>query len=350
MNTENITLSAGEKIGLISNLSTMLISGISLLEAIDSLLEDAKGNLSKVLEVIREDMVQGKYLYASFSRFPNVFDEVTVNIIHAAEEAGTLDQTLKDLREYLTREMEFSDKVKNALIYPLVIVCVFFSVLFLILIFVIPKISQVFLRLKVPLPLPTKILIFISNIILNYTIPFLTITAVLMLCLFYLYRRHKKFFFSLLLNLPFISDLARMIDLTRFSRSLSLLLAAGIPITVALSLTKKTVNKEDVARVIAAAGEIVLSGKRISDAFKEAKTIIPVIMIKIIEAGEKSGTLDRSLQEISEYLDYQVSQILTRLLTLMEPVLMVVVGIMVGGMMMAIIAPIYSMISQVGAR
>ena len=350
MNTENITLSSGEKIGLISNLSTMLISGISLLEAIDSLLEDAKGNLKKVLEVIREDMVQGKHLHVSFSQFPNVFDEVTVNIIHAAEEAGTLDQTLKDLREYLTKEMEFSDKVKNALIYPLVIVCVFFSVLFIILIFVIPKISQVFLRLKVPLPLPTKILIFISNIILHYTIPFLSIAAILILGLFYLYRRHKKFFFKILLNLPFISDLARMIDLTRFTRSLSLLLGAGIPITVALSLTKKTVNKEDVARVIASAGEIVLSGKRMSDAFKEAKTIIPVIMIKIIEAGEKSGTLDRSLQEISEYLDYQVSQILTRLLTLMEPVLMVVVGIMVGGMMMAIIAPIYSMIGQVGAR
>ncbi|OGG27484.1 hypothetical protein A2960_04275 [Candidatus Gottesmanbacteria bacterium RIFCSPLOWO2_01_FULL_39_12b] len=350
MNTENITLSGGEKIGLISNLSTMLISGISLLETIDSLLEDSRGNLKKVLEVIREDMAQGKYLYVSFSQFPNIFDEVTVNIIHAAEEAGTLDQTLKDLREYLTKEMEFSDKVKNALIYPLVIACVFFSVLFLILIFVIPKISQVFLRLKVPLPLPTKILIFISNIILHYTIPFLSITAILILGLFYLSRRHKKFFLNILLNLPFISDLARIIDLTRFSRSLSLLLAAGIPITAALSLTKKTVNKEDIARVISSAGESVLSGKRISDALKEAKTIIPVIMIKIIEAGEKSGTLDRSLQEISEHLDYQVSQILTRLLTLMEPLLMVVVGIMVGSMMMAIIAPIYSMIGQVGAR
>src|SRR3989338_8994364 len=98
MNTENITLSGGEKIGLISNLSTMLISGISLLETIDSLLEDSRGNLKKVLEVIREDMAQGKYLYVSFSQFPNIFDEVTVNIIHAAEEAGTLDQTLKDLR------------------------------------------------------------------------------------------------------------------------------------------------------------------------------------------------------------------------------------------------------------
>src|SRR3989344_4253707 len=160
---ENISLSNNDKFGMLSDLGTMLSAGIPLLEAVNALLEDAKKSQKKFLEVLREDLTQGKHVYFTFSKFPNVFTKVTTSIIKASEEAGTLNVTLKDLKENLKKDMEFSDKIKSALIYPLFIVFVFIAVFLMILIVVVPKISSVFSRLNVELPLPTKILIFMSN-------------------------------------------------------------------------------------------------------------------------------------------------------------------------------------------
>ncbi|MBI3380280.1 type II secretion system F family protein [Candidatus Gottesmanbacteria bacterium] len=348
--TEYISLSATEKIGLISNLSTMLSAGISILETVDSILEDAKGNQKKILETLRADLVQGEQLHTSFAKFPNVFDKVTVNIIRAAEEAGTLDVTLKDLRENIRKQTEFSDKVKGALIYPVVIMFVFAGVLLMILVFVIPKISSVFLRMKMKLPLPTRILMFASNTLLTQTIPVIAIITVVVFGFIFLYRRNKKLIINLLFSIPLLRELAKEIDLTNFTRSLYLLLNAGIPITAALDLTFDIVTKNEVATAIRHCKDLVLSGKKLSEGFKDAKNIFPSIMIKITEAGEKSGSLDKSMQDISEYLDYQVSKTLHTTTTLMEPLILVVVGVLVGGMMMSILSPIYGMIGQIGAR
>src|SRR3990170_7872699 len=172
INTNKLTISSVEKITMISNFSTLLSSGISILESIDSLLEDAKGNQKKILDTLRADLVQGIHVHESFAKFPNVFDKVTISIIKASEEAGSLDTTLKDLRDNIKKESEFANKVMSALTYPILIMIVFMGVLSMILVFVIPKISIVFSRLKVDLPLPTKIMIFVSNIVLQYTIPF----------------------------------------------------------------------------------------------------------------------------------------------------------------------------------
>ena len=143
MKTENITLSNNDKLSMLSDLGTMLSAGIPLLESVDALLEDAKGNHKKFLQVLRDDLTQGKHVYFTFSKFPNVFSRVATSIVKASEEAGTLDITLKDLKENLKADMEFSDKVKSALVYPLFIVFVFFAVLLMILIVVVPKIASV---------------------------------------------------------------------------------------------------------------------------------------------------------------------------------------------------------------
>ena len=350
MRTENISLSTSEKIGLISNLATMLTAGISILETVDSILEDAKGNQKKILETLRADLIQGEQLHTSFSKFPNAFNKVMVNIIKASEEAGTLDVTLRDLRDNIRKQAEFTDRVKGALIYPVVIMCVFAGVLLMILVFVIPKISSVFLRLKMKLPLPTRILIFVSNLLLTQTIPVIFIMMTLVFGFIFLYRRNKKLLVNLLFSIPLLKELAKEIDLTNFTRSLYLLLNAGIPIMAALDLTMDIVTKKEVANAIAHCKELVLSGKRLSEGFKDAKQIFPSIMIKITEAGEKSGSLDRSMQDVSEYLDYQVSKTLHTTTTLMEPLILVVVGVLVGGMMMSILSPIYGMIGQIGGR
>ncbi len=350
MNTKNITLSGNDKITLISNMYTMLSAGIPILETIDSLLQDAKGNQKKVLMVLKEDLGQGQHVYFTFAKFPRVFDKVVVNIVKASEEAGTLDVTLKDLTQSIRREMEFNDKIKASLIYPIFIMVVFFGVMLLILTVVVPKIATVFTKLNVTLPLPTQIMIFLSNSLLNYSWEIVLTLGIIVGGIIFLYKRYTKIFVNVLISLPLISKMAREIDLTRSTRSLYLLLNAGIPITSALELTEDVVIKTEVHRAIVHAKTVVFAGKKLSEGLRDNKNVIPPMMIKIIEAGERSGSLDKSLQEISDFLDYQVTNTLKTVTALVEPLLLVLIGGLVGGMMLAIIAPIYSVIGNLGAR
>lgn len=348
--TEKITLSNNDKLSTLSDLGTMLAAGIPLLESVEALLEDAKGNQKKFLEVLRDDLTQGKHVYFTFSKFPNVFTRVATSIVKASEEAGTLDVTLKDLKENLRKDMEFSDKIKSALIYPIFIICVFLAVLLMILIVVVPKISSVFSRMHTTLPLPTKIMIFMSNALIGQTIPTILGLAVFSLLIILLYKKQKNFLLNLIIKLPVVSGLAKDIDLTKFSRNFYLLLNAGIPITSALELTENVVVNRDVEEGIRKAKDAVASGRKLSEGFKNNRKIFPSMMIRIVEAGERSGSLDKSMSEISDFLDYQVSTKLKTTTALLEPILLVGVGVGVGAMMIAIIAPIYGLVGQVGGQ
>lgn len=350
MKISSLTLSGGEKISLIANLSTMLTAGIPILESVNSLLEESKGNLTKLLETLRDDLIAGNHVHATFAKFPRIFNKVTVNLIKASEEAGTLETTLNDIKDGIQQEMEFNDKVRAAMMYPMFVLLVFFGVFLTILIVVVPKISSVFQRLRVELPLPTKIMIFVSNSLIQYY-PYIGAGAVLLFLLLYvLYQQQRQLLFRLLFSFPIISKLVRDIDVTRFSRSLYLLLSSGLPISAALELAQDVVVKKEVAELIYHAREMVISGKDFSEGLRMKKGVMPAMMIKLIEVGEKSGTLADSLQDISKQMDYQVSKSLKSVTALLEPIMLVGVGIGVGGMMMAIIAPIYGLISQVGAR
>ncbi len=348
MTNDKVKLSSGDKIGLISNLSTMLSAGIPILDVVRSMEEDSKSGVKIILGTLAEDIIQGKHIYVSLEKFPRVFDKVTVSVIKASEEAGTLDVALKDLRENIRKQNEFNDKVRSALIYPMFIGILFFLVLLINLIYVIPKIALVFKNLRVPLPLPTQILIFISDLMLKYTYPFLGGLTIIGIILYFLFTKKKNAILNLIYSLPMINELVKLIDLTRLTRSLHLLLASGISITVALELAEDVASRRDTIKIIQKSRELVLGGKPLSEGLKTGKGYIPSLMVKLIEAGEKTGSLDESLQDISEYFDYQVTRTLATLTALLEPIMLVVVGIIVGGLMVSIIAPIYGLISQVG--
>ncbi len=349
MKTQAISLSTSEKIGIIANLSTMLAAGIPILDAVSSLIEDARGNSKKLLEVLHDDLLQGSHVYMTFAKFPKVFNKVTINVIKASEEAGSLETSLSDLKDNIKKEAEFSDKIKSAMVYPTLIMFVFFGVLTMILVVVVPKIATVFGRLSVDLPLPTKVLIFVSNLLLQNTLVFLGGLSLTIVSLVFLVKKKKDLIFSLLSHLPVVSTLVREIDLTRFTRSLYLLLIAGLPITQALELAQDVIMKKSMVKMIIRSREMVLSGKTLSAGLRESKGSVPSLMIKLIEVGEKSGTLDKSLKDISEFLDYQVTNTLRTLTVLLEPIMLLFVGVCVGGMMLAIIAPIYGLIGQVGS-
>jgi len=350
INNQRVTLSNTDKLTLISNLSTLLSAGIPILPSIESLLEDSKGSLKIILDEARADLLQGKHLYTSFAKFPKVFNKVLVNTIKGAEEAGQLSTILKDLKEQIRKDIEFSDKIKAALTYPVLVLFVLIGIVFFILVVAVPKIASVFSKLRIELPLPTKILIFASNIILNYTIPFIIAVVLLCIGLVFLYKEKKQWLVSLLHPIPLLSKIITEIDLARFSRSLYLLLSSGISITNALDLTKDTVLKPEIAKAINFAKETILAGDNLSFAFKKHKKIFPSVMVKIIEAGEKTGTLDKSMLDVSEYFEYRVTNSVKTLTTVLEPIMLLIVGVLVGGIMLSIISPIYSLIGQVSPK
>ena len=321
MNTKNVTLSYKDKITLLSNFSTMLTAGISILETVDSLLEDSKGNQRKLLQVLREDLTQGKHMYVSFSKFPGIFDKVTVNIIKASEESGSLDVTLKDIKTHIQKEMEFIDKIRS-----------------------------VFIRMRLELPLPTKVLIFMSNFITQNSIALIIGFIVFVILTIFIYKKNRFIIFSVIFSVPGISELIKQMDITRFTRSMSLLLSSGLTITQALELSEDVVLRRDIAHLVKHAKNELIAGKRLSEGLRSKKNLFPGMVIKLVEAGEKTGSLDKSLQDISEYMDYQVSRTLETLTTLIEPIMLILIGVVVGGMMLSIIAPIYGLITQIGAR
>lgn len=348
MKKEKIHISPNEKLSLISNLSTMFSAGIPILEAVDALIDSTNKSEKKLLLILREDIMQGKKIHESLSRFPKVFDIVTVNIIKASEEAGTLDVALKDLKENIKKEIEFNDKLKSALVYPIFILAVFIAVLLMILIVVVPKIESVFVNLRTELPLPTQVLIFISHLLLRYPYIVIPVVGVGIGVLVYLYRRNKRAFLNAVFSLPIVSKLAEQIDLARFTHGLYLLLNSGLPITSALELSEHVVLKNYISNAIRNAKLAVVGGKKLSEGFKMSRRAFPGLMIVITEAGEKSGTLDRSMKDLSEYFNYQVDNALKKVLTLIEPLMLVLIGLLIGSMMLAIIAPIYGLIGNVG--
>lgn len=345
-----ITLSTNEKIEFFSNFGTMLSAGIPILEVVESLLEDAKGNQKKLLETVLADLNQGQHLSTSLAKFPDVFDQVTINLLRAAEESGNLDITLKDIKDSIKQQAEFNDKIRSAMIYPVIILVVFIGVMLMILTFVIPRISSVFSRLHLQLPLPTRILIFLSQVLLQYTLIIAVGTVLLIALAVFIYIKQKRAVLNTLGSLPIISTLVIQIDLARFTHSMYMLLKAGIPITSVLDMSEHVVIRSDIRNVIVHCKNTVASGKKLSDGLKDAKKTIPSIMTKIIEAGERTGTLEKSMQDISEYLNYEVSNTLRNVTVLIEPVMLVVIGVLVGGMMLGIIAPIYGLIGQISGR
>jgi len=238
----------------------------------------------------------------------------------------------------------------GALAYPIFVIIVFIGIMIVILSFVIPRIAQVFTKLRVDIPLPTKILIWMSNIMVNYW-PWIIVAVLISAAgFFFLYRTRKRQLLAALSSLPFIAGLAREIDLVRFTRSMALLLSSGIPITKSLDLSKNVLVRPELIRLMEFTRQEVISGKRLTDSLKTGKDIAPQLLIRVIDAGERSGKLDQSFQRAAEYFDSRVSDTIKTLTTLLEPILLVGVGLAVGAIMVSIIAPIYQLIGSIRIR
>ena len=232
----------------------------------------------------------------------------------------------------------------------MVISIIFLAIFLLLLIYVIPQFANIFKQLKVTIPLPTKILFWLSHSIITYKWWYLGAIALFVSAVVVLYKKKKRVITRWFMSLPLISSLVIKIDLTRFMYNLHLLLVSGISILTALELLESSVLNKKVKHMIVNAYKMVSQGKKFSLGLLTADKDVPPLMVKLIEAGEITGSLDRATKDVSEYLDTEVVNTLHFFTILLEPVILVLVAVVIGGMLIAIIAPIYQILGQIGGK
>lgn len=347
MIARKIRLKPRDRLALLGDLGTMLGAGVSILEAIDALQIDAKGHMEAALKQLRRGLSNGEPLSSIMERMPNAFDPITINLIRAAEAGGTLEDTLKDIVVATKKEIAFNETLKNAAIYPIFVMSVFMGVVLLMLTFVVPRVAKVFENLRVNMPLITRITITASDYFLQYWFVIVPVFVLLIVGIVFLFRAQRRRIVRAILKLPGLKKLGTNIDLARFTRSFGLLMRSGVAIQDALRLSESVVQRREIAAVIEQMRKDVISGLPLSQHLRDTDGVIPVIMSRSIETAETSGTLDSSLQQLSEHFENEVNETIKILTALLEPILIVFIGVLVGGLMVTIIAPIYNLISQI---
>jgi type II secretory pathway component PulF len=349
MKTSHVQLSGKDKLALFTDMSTMLTAGIPILDIIESLRHDARGDTKVIVAALHRSLVNGEPLSHGMAAFPRTFDPVTLNTMRAAEIGGTLEETLQDIVRTLKKELAFSDTIHTAMIYPAFIGVVFLAIILLMLTFVIPRISEVFSSLRVTMPPVTRLMIAMSNFFVANWIPVIVVTLLIAAGMTAFVRANSRAIIRLILMLPGLRRLGTNIDLARMTRSFALLIRTGIPLDEALVLSKRVVRKPEILRAIEHMQRNIDAGRSLGSDLRATQPVIPPIMARSIETAESSGTLEQTLQNLAEYFDEQVADSVKAASALLEPVIIVVIGVMVGALMVTIIAPIYNMISQISS-
>lgn len=337
-----------DKINFVRHLSTMLSSGISLTEGVGILSEETKNPIMrKLLADTMYSLDQGQQLSSVFSRYPKMFDNIFITLTRAGELSGSLAETFKYLEAELRADYELSQKIKGALLYPGIVFIAMMAIAILMFFFILPQIAKVFLGMRLPLPAFTQFLFESSLAAAKYTWLLIIGVIVGLIAVFAFLRSDsgKKLIINLISPLPFVKNILKLVDLARFTRIFSTLIKSAVPITEALEISLSTMVWKKFQNLNKVIGDQVKKGKSLSIAFKSVEDF-PIILTQMIAAGEKSGTLDTNLKDLSEFYAQEVEESVKKATTLLEPMLMLLVGIGVGGIILSIISPLYSVVGN----
>lgn len=340
------SISTSEKATFCRFLATMLRAGLPLPEAIDIIKGETKNKkLRKVLTDISFEVRKGKTISSVMSKYKKDFDPVFLTMVKAGEESGTMEKSFDYLAKQLTMTYELIQKVKGAMMYPLVIMVAMIAVLVIMLVFVLPKLATVFFELNVELPPATRFVLNVGQFIGKYTTEVLIGVFIFALIIFMLFtiQKTKDAIFDFFMKLPAIKGLVIQIDIARFSRTLSTLLSSGVPIMVCLEVCANILRQPSLKKEAKLFGAGVSQGKQLSEIILTGKNVFPSTVVQTIKAGEKSGSLEEVLGEMAEFYEREVDYNLKKLTGLLEPILMLAIGVAVGGMVIIMITPIYSL-------
>ncbi|MDH5252776.1 MAG: type II secretion system inner membrane protein GspF [Nitrospira sp.] len=343
--SRSATLTAHDLALMTRQFATLLVAGLPLVEALGVLVEQAEKKPTKTLLAdIREQVRGGKALSAVLETYEQDFSPIYVHMVRAGEASGALDQILFRLAEFLEKQLALKHKVTNATLYPALMLFVGISVLFFLMTFVVPKITAVFTSMKQALPWPTVVLMSISRFFADYwlLIVGLVVVSTLFIRRFIQTEKGRMVADRLTLRLPLIGDVARMVSISRLAGTLATMLASGVQLLDALDVSKRVMNNRVLEETVEGARQNIREGETIADPLKRSGEF-PALVTHMIAVGERSGDMEEMLRRVSQIYDGEVERVITRLTSLLEPVMILAMGIVVFFIVVAILLPIFEM-------
>ena len=339
-------ISAKDLVLFSRQLSILFKSKVSLVESLQTLAVQTKSlDFKEKIFKLAEEIEGGSSLSGALSHFPKVFSSFYIAMVRAGEASGKLSESLEYLAEHLEREYHLTSRIKGAMIYPAVVLLVAIAVLALMIIFVIPQLTKVLAEVGGELPAVTKMVISLSDLFRKSG--WLIILGLIFLGIglhrYYKSKKGKKVFDRAFLRLPLVSPILEMIHLSRFAENLSTLITGGLPIAQALEITGDIVGNTVYQEIIFAARDEVRKGEPISSVLSRYPEFFPPVFTQMTLVGERTGTLDKTLMDLVSFYQKEVDRGVENLLSVLEPLLIVFLGGIVAGLMVAILMPLYKM-------
>jgi len=339
-----------EKMFFTRNLQIMINAGAPLPVAIETLASQTKSSaFRKALLDIREQIAKGRAFSENLSKYPNIFSGMFQSMVKVGEESGTLDEVLKTLALQMEKESELKSKIRGAMMYPAVILCAMLGIGVLMMVTVVPELSGVFKELEIELPAATQFIINLSNFLSQKWYIFILVVVVVVLVFLRAVKTKagKRIADKILINIPVISPIIRKTNSAAMVRNLSSLITAGVPILRALEIVSETLDNVYYKKALLEAAERVKKGSKLSEALRPYKDIFPVTVIQMVQVGEETGETSSILAKLAVFLEDEVGNIAKNMASIIEPVLMVIIGTAVGFFAVSMIQPMYSMLGGI---
>jgi len=327
--------------------ATMINAGLPLVQALDILAQQTENKiLADVTRQVVYDVESGHTLADALRKHPRAFSDLYVNMVAAGEAGGILDTILVRLAQFLEKNDAIVRKVKGAMVYPAVIISVAVIAISVLLIFVIPTFQNMFASVNLELPLPTRIVIGLSNLLKNYWWAFLASMGAIVFGInrYYQTAPGRLQIDGMLLRLPVLGDVLRKSAVSRFTRTLGTLISSGVSILDGLEITARTAGNMVIHNAVMESRASIAGGETIAQPLAKSK-VFPPMVISMIAVGEQTGGMDEMLSKIADFYDDEVDAAVGTLLSLMEPIMIVVLGVIVGGMVVAMYLPIFDMVN-----
>jgi len=346
-------ITIADKIFLTKYLALMLKVGTDLLSAIDILITDFdKPSVRNLLLEVRDNLVHGRPFYQAFAKYPRTFSAVFVNLIKAAEASGSLQKTLEDLSESLSKEAELRSRIRAAVIYPIVLLAVAFAIFLFIVIFAVPKVADVFLQSGINPPAFSRAVFSVGIFIGKNTFVILTtlfLTLGFGIFFFWRVRIGRQLVDRFLRKLPIFKQIYSEIAIQRFADTFSSLLRAGIPIVDALRITAEIVGSNEIRMaLLRISSEGLSKGLTIGQAFSR-ETVFPRVVTNLVAISEKAGHLEESLETLADFYSVNINATIKSLMSFLEPALLLLMGLLIGFVVLSMIVPIYQLTSGIAA-
>jgi type II secretory pathway component PulF len=341
-----------DQIFLTRYLALMLKVGTDIFKAIDILIADfEKPSVRSLLIEIRENLSKGQPFYSTFAKYPKIFSPVFTNLIRAGEASGNLEKVFEELSESLEKQRDLSQRIKSALIYPILLVVASIGIVALLVTFAIPKMATLFQGNEMKMPPITQLIFNVSFFLSDYGLYILGFVILLLVGIIMFYKFSlvgRRLFQRLAYKIPLVNNILYKMSYQRFAVTFGALMRAGLPILENLEITATTVGNEEMRQALMRiAQEGIVKGVTLGEAFRREE-VFPQTIRTLISIGEKAGHTEEVLHTLSEFYDSEIDAAVKSLVSIFEPLMLVIIGVVVGGIALAVILPVYQFTTQLG--